>query len=225
SGRVQKDINPAELIQRFIRSKSAPMTGLIWSFLDGQSFIGEPIEDYQDSLNLIMESTIPLFIQDLMEAYEQQGLSGLAAATPGLIGGSIVAYDDTLAVVGEVHQTASYYDNLDKEIKELYKELTLKRAPQAEKIKKVQEFKAKYPEARFGWDEQRQVPFSQTARDFRSSDRELFVMRNKRSDIERDENITDQTRQLMLDQLDAEMERLAVETMLDFDRITYTTPK
>lgn len=224
TGRLQ-EINRAETILRFARSKAAPMTGLIWSWLSGSDFTGQKIEDYEDSLQLVAQSLFPLFGQDLWEAYQQAGGVGLAAATPGLIGGSIVAYDDTLNIVGEVHYEFSRYSELEVKMRDLYKEMELSNKPQAWKAKKVQELKDKNPEARWAWDEQREMVYSQTARELRNYDHELYVMRNKRDDIVDDQNLDDHTRELMLEELDAEMERLSIAVLSGLDRILDTIPQ
>jgi len=76
------DINRAEVIERFVRTKLSPPAGLTWDVLTGQTFLGEemkfePIFLAED----IPKRVVPMVMQDIFDAIRYQGLDGALPIT------------------------------------------------------------------------------------------------------------------------------------------------
>jgi len=76
--------NAKELVKRFIRSKLAPVPGLIADASSGTTFIGKEFEmNTETMMNTIYENFVPFAAQDMIDAFQHQGLMG------GLVGGTL----------------------------------------------------------------------------------------------------------------------------------------
>ncbi len=87
------DLNRREVIDRLMSSKYSPAFGLINDILRGESYSGEDVS--LDSASLQRQAftrLAPLFIQDMIDAIDQEGLIGGVVASPGLFGVGVVTY-------------------------------------------------------------------------------------------------------------------------------------
>lgn len=90
TGKVS-DYDPVTGIARFSRSKAAPLVNRVLQEWTGKDFIGRPI-DRTDWRYWLAENA-PLAAQDVFEAYEQEGLLGLALGVPGFFGFGVTTFD------------------------------------------------------------------------------------------------------------------------------------
>lgn len=80
-------------MERFIRSKLAPAASFVVDMLAGQTFIGEEMTlETEDVAKQIYNRFSPLFIQDMLDAINRDGIRGGFTATPGFVGVGIVTY-------------------------------------------------------------------------------------------------------------------------------------
>lgn len=114
------DKSTTETVGRFLRSKFSPAAGLVTDVATGETFIGEEVSltsgagvlppaltgdkeaDLAENItnNALWERLTPLFIQDLTEAMEQEGiLRGGLLAAPGIFGASITSFTTSRDVV------------------------------------------------------------------------------------------------------------------------------
>ena len=108
SGRPQKLVR-REVIDRFMQSKYSPAFGLINDLLKGETYMGESMElDTQNFKTQAFRRMTPLFIQDMIDAVEQEGPVGAAIAWPGAFGVGVVTYEDPLAKVRDKIATDKY---------------------------------------------------------------------------------------------------------------------
>lgn len=94
---VMVDVNRADTVQRFLRSKFAPGPGFIFDVLDGETFIGEEMSLESD--NVIKQAynrLSPLFMQDFIDAIHEDGVVGGLMAAPAFFGAGVVSYPDQL---------------------------------------------------------------------------------------------------------------------------------
>lgn len=88
---VDRDI--VETALRAIRSKLSPAAGLLTDIKAGETFLGEEMTtDPPDMIKQIRERLVPLFVQDIWDATNEQGPLGAALALPGFGGVSITSY-------------------------------------------------------------------------------------------------------------------------------------
>lgn len=87
-GRV-RDLDRWETIGRFLRSKLAPVPGEVVNQIAGSDFVGDELGG---PLERAYSLFVPLFIQDLAEAVEENGIMGLALGAPAAIGVGVQSY-------------------------------------------------------------------------------------------------------------------------------------
>lgn len=76
------NINRADVIERFVRTKLSPPAGLTWDILKGQTFVGEEMKFEPTFLaEDIPKRVIPMAIQDIYDAIRYQGLDGALPIT------------------------------------------------------------------------------------------------------------------------------------------------
>ena len=85
--------SPTDVAGRYARSKLAPILSTGMTFATGRDFKGEPVAD-KSTGEIIWESSAPLLWRDLLENYEEEGLTGLAKTTPAIFGGRVSIYAD-----------------------------------------------------------------------------------------------------------------------------------
>ena len=91
---ITGEIRPPNRIMttgRLTRSKFSPGAALIWDHVDGKTFTGEKI-DYKD-VDQWMDRTLQFSVNDIREAYIEEGFKGIAQASPGIFGAGILIYD------------------------------------------------------------------------------------------------------------------------------------
>uniref|UniRef100_A0A6M3IV82 Large polyvalent protein associated domain-containing protein n=1 Tax=viral metagenome TaxID=1070528 RepID=A0A6M3IV82_9ZZZZ len=119
SGNIS-ELNRLELVQRFAQSKFAPAVGLITDILSGESYMGESMElDTMDLGKQAWNRLVPLFVQDMADAINMDGLAGGFTAAPALFGVGVVTYtDDVKKIQAELAKPlGANWDDLDKETK------------------------------------------------------------------------------------------------------------
>ena len=77
------------------QSKSSPIMGLLIDLAKGETYIGEPMfEGGEDTLFRELQNRMtPLFIQDLLEALEADGYTGMIPASTGFWGIGVTAFE------------------------------------------------------------------------------------------------------------------------------------
>jgi len=87
------DVARSELIASFLRSKLAPVPGLVIDILRGETYIGDELSLEPEMLRTqAFERLVPMFIQDLTEAIEDSGIAGVFVAIPGMFGVGVQTY-------------------------------------------------------------------------------------------------------------------------------------
>jgi len=84
-----------DLTGDFFRSKLAPVPGEIKDYRRGETFTGEPVGDllsWGETKRLLPELFVPLFIESVIEGYQEQGLLGSALALTEFVGASVQSY-------------------------------------------------------------------------------------------------------------------------------------
>lgn len=94
-GRIQI-LNRGEVIERFARSKLSPATGLLTDLIKGETYLGEalPPKSAKSVFGQIYQRMMPLAIQDMIDASEQDGIAGGLISSWGLLGVGVVTYTD-----------------------------------------------------------------------------------------------------------------------------------
>jgi hypothetical protein len=94
-----RERNRWDIVMSLIRSKESPVMGLAHDILEGQTFIGDELSlEAENVRQQIFNRLTPLFIQDIVEAFNADGLFGAFAATPGFFGWGVVSYPNPLEV-------------------------------------------------------------------------------------------------------------------------------
>jgi hypothetical protein len=102
SGNINKK-EWTEIGGRFLQSKFSPAAGLVTDTVKGETFIGEELRTDDASLvNMAWERMAPLFLQDVVEAMEEQGLvKGGLLALPGFVGGGVTSYTSSRDIAAQ----------------------------------------------------------------------------------------------------------------------------
>ena len=88
------EVDRQELVDNFKRSKIAPVPGMIWDVMQGETFTGEELTE-ENALELIIERLTPIFIQDIKDAFNDAGLSAAAGyGALAVLGVGIQTYED-----------------------------------------------------------------------------------------------------------------------------------
>lgn len=72
----------------FLANKASPVAGYIRDYLRGTNPVGEKFDPADNAVKLF----IPLFLQDLYEGYEEEGVTGAAKTAPALFGVGVQNY-------------------------------------------------------------------------------------------------------------------------------------
>ncbi len=95
TGEIQ-DVSRDELIFNFAQSKFSPLMGLFWDLMRGKTYMGEELSLEPKKLGMqVRNRLMPLFIQDMIDAYVDLGLMGLGVAAPGAFGVGVTTYGTT----------------------------------------------------------------------------------------------------------------------------------
>jgi hypothetical protein len=93
---LSRDVNRADLMLRFLRSKASPPVGAVINSLVGHTFVGD--KAHLDA-EAIWNAAGPLFAQDAADAYQSFGPYGLALTPWSFYGGGLQTYDNALDVL------------------------------------------------------------------------------------------------------------------------------
>lgn len=78
-----------ENMDRFLRYKYSPPAGFVRNVWEGKNPIGEKTSAGKEAIELVT----PLFLDDMYEAFQKEGLSGAAKTTPGFVGVGVQTYE------------------------------------------------------------------------------------------------------------------------------------
>jgi len=94
AGNIQ-ELNRREVADRFMQTKFSPAFGLFNDILKGESYMGEEMAlDTKSIGKQARNRFVPLFVQDMWDAIEQEGVAGGFIASPGLFGVGVITYTD-----------------------------------------------------------------------------------------------------------------------------------
>jgi hypothetical protein len=88
------ELNPprqATTFMRFIRGKAAPMVTLMADTWSGSDFLGDPVDN--TSFSQWAKRIAPLAVQDIYDAFTEQGGWSAAASASALVGANVLTYD------------------------------------------------------------------------------------------------------------------------------------
>ena len=89
----EEDVNRWDIFTRFLQGKFSPAMSLIVDLLAGKNFLGEKMELTPEVVGREAEKRmVPIFIQDLIEAYEDGGISSAFKALPSVVGVGVQTY-------------------------------------------------------------------------------------------------------------------------------------
>lgn len=82
-----------EVAWRFLQSKSSPAFGLLVDLMKGENYMGEPLfEKTTGAIKTTRNRFMPLAIQDIMDAIEQNGQVGAWVGVPAVLGVGALTY-------------------------------------------------------------------------------------------------------------------------------------
>ncbi|MDD5339493.1 MAG: hypothetical protein PHG35_08880, partial [Dehalococcoidales bacterium] len=87
------DINRKDIAANFMRSKLAPVPGMLWDLAEGKTFIGDEI-NAKNAGQLIFERLTPMFLQDVIESVEDSGGMGALYGVLSALGVGVQTYED-----------------------------------------------------------------------------------------------------------------------------------
>ena len=95
----------SDTLLRWFRSKASPAAGLAWDVAEGKTFIGEEINADKATLtNQAFQRFMPLFIQDVTEAWMEDGFKAAARSVPSGFGMGVQTYLSTRDIQNRVSQ-------------------------------------------------------------------------------------------------------------------------
>ncbi len=125
------DVDWKDITSNFVRSKLAPIPGLIVDLKSGSTFIGEELtaENWE---KVLYEKLTPMFAQDIVDAIGEYGAIGGAVGLPSALGVGVQTYEDnwnteedklglpvkdeTGDIIDEVYDTKDYYSKVSEYI-------------------------------------------------------------------------------------------------------------
>jgi len=78
-------------VPRIFRSKAAPLATIVIDTFDGKNFLGEPVDHL--SVEQWAERLAPLAVQDIYEAFQEQGGWSATASAAAIVGAGVLVYD------------------------------------------------------------------------------------------------------------------------------------
>lgn len=101
-----KDADRGEVIwDQFIRSKVAPIPGLLWDAKTGSNFIGDKVTADESGIeSQAKDLLLPLFVQDVLEGFNENGIGGALSAAPSFIGVGVTNFQSTADIRDDVSQ-------------------------------------------------------------------------------------------------------------------------
>jgi len=106
-----------EIAGRFIQSKMSPVAGLIADLWRNETYMGDPIfSDTTGFSKTVRNRVLPLAVQDIIDAVEQNGANGMLVAVPATLGiGALTYIDDFVKVKQKIAREMGYssWDDID----------------------------------------------------------------------------------------------------------------
>ena len=106
-----------EVAWRFLQSKSSPAFGLLVDLMKGENYQGEPLfEKTTGAIKTARNRFMPLAIQDIMDAVEQNGEVGAWVGIPAVLGvGSLTYVNDFVRVKQRIAEEEGFetWDEID----------------------------------------------------------------------------------------------------------------
>jgi len=78
-------------VPRMFRSKAAPLATIVIDTWTGKNFLGEPVDNL--SVEQWAERVSPLAVQDIYEAFQEQGGWSAGASAAAIVGAGVIVYD------------------------------------------------------------------------------------------------------------------------------------
>ncbi|MDD5219681.1 MAG: hypothetical protein PHV11_03845 [Candidatus Bipolaricaulis sp.] len=122
-------VDRQDIVANFLRSKLAPIPGLVWDLGQGETFIGEELTA-ENAGTIIYEKLTPMVVQDIIDAYKDLGVEGALMAIPSILGIGVQTYADNwnteedklglpvrsdampYTIENEIYDTADYYSKV-----------------------------------------------------------------------------------------------------------------
>jgi hypothetical protein len=86
--KVERGQDAVYLLQRYLRSKLAPITGTAVDAATGKTYTGQPFSGKRAALDLVT----PLILTDLYDAYQVDGAAGALKTLPSAVGVGVQTY-------------------------------------------------------------------------------------------------------------------------------------
>jgi hypothetical protein len=87
--KAQPGESALDIGSRFLRSKLGPVPSYFADFLTRRTFTGEPFQPMKGAV----ERVTPIMWQDFIDAYQREGLGGVAKVSPGMVGVGVQNYE------------------------------------------------------------------------------------------------------------------------------------
>lgn len=205
-----QEINRAETVERFIRSKTSPAAGAVWDFMDKQTFVGEKLEDFEDYGQVLLDMFTPFIAQDIYEAAKEEGAKGALLGATGAFGYGVVAYDTAKQGVGEVRYQQTYYQELQRQVRDALDEGDEKKA-----------LKIMNAHMDANWHMQDGKVFSRVYQEMGKANRELRKIQEQIEDVERDDSIPAHVKEDVLEALDQRMIEMAANALIMLEKLQF----
>ena len=103
----------------FGRNKASPIASYVMDYLAGENVIGEEFQAGPDAVKRF----IPLFLQDVYEASEEEGTTGVLKTLPAAFGVGVSTYPTPVSTTGKTVNTNDEPTAVEKELKGLQERL------------------------------------------------------------------------------------------------------
>jgi len=130
-------VDPKTTVFQFLRTKLAPVVGIATDVATGETMLGDPISGEMimkegEFWEYAEQRLTPMFIQDLTDAIEHQGMKGAFLAAPGGFGGSVMSYAWPSQQLDELAQKVM--NQRWKDLNTMERKQLLERSPEAQKV-------------------------------------------------------------------------------------------
>jgi hypothetical protein len=86
-------VDRQDVAATFLRSKFAPVPGMVWDLAQGKTFVGEELNS-DNAADIIYQKLTPIFIQDLVDAINDKGAEGAPVGSLSALGIGVQTYAD-----------------------------------------------------------------------------------------------------------------------------------
>ena len=110
AGGWMQPVNRKDLLDRFMQTKLSPAAGLMADIVKGETYLGEelPPKSGRSFTKQVYQRIAPLAIQDLVDAYLQDGPLGALVSSVGFAGVGVTTYSDPLKYERDVVAQEKY---------------------------------------------------------------------------------------------------------------------